>query len=57
MDTGDDTFPEVRPEPPAEYVYRPHYCQYFYATLTTQAERNLGAIAQVFLHCCYLRDT
>ena len=45
--TGDDSFPEVAVRPPAGYIFSPHYCQFFYADLGTNRERNLGTIVTV----------
>ena len=47
LESGDNSVPEVVAKPPPTYVYAPHYCQFFYTSLTTNAERNLGSVAQV----------
>ena len=33
--------------PPAEYIYTPNYCQYFFPHLGVNRERNVGIIAMV----------
>jgi len=45
--TGEVSVPEVRVFPPTEYMYVPNYCQYFFAHLGANRERNVGVIAQV----------
>ncbi len=41
---------EVRVRPPVEYTYTPNYCQYFFAHLDVNYDRNVGIIAQVIFN-------
>ena len=47
---GETSVPEVRVFPPVEYTYTPNYCQYFFAHLDVNRERNVGVIAQVIFN-------
>ena len=48
LSAGDDTFPELlSPEPPPDFIFSPHYCQYFFANLGGREERNVGTVVQV----------
>ena len=51
---GDNTFPELLSlEPPSEFIYFPHYCQYFFTNLGGREERNVGTVLQVCTHLSY----
>ena len=48
--TGSEDFSEVIPIPPPTYVYEPHYCHFFYATLGFNQERNLGTVLETLFN-------
>lgn len=48
--SGAEDFPEVLPEAPPAYVYQPHYCHFFYSTLSINRERNLGTIVETLFN-------